>query len=286
MQSIQVKTMFLSMVALIAFAGNSVLCRLALSDGAIDPAGFTVIRLLSGVVALFPLLFLTQGKRAFNKSGSWLSGVLLFIYAVFFSFAYVSIDTATGALILFGVVQITLVIVNAIKGNRLNALELLGVVLALAGFIYLVFPELQKPSLQGFVMMSMSGVAWALYTVAGQGSSNALRDTAFNFLRTAPLFIIVFVASLNAISLTSYGVLLAIASGAITSGVGYAIWYAALPNLSTTQAGVIQLFVPIIAAFGGVLFAGELITPRLMVAAAFVLGGIMVVILAKEKIKS
>ena len=229
------------------------------------------------------LLLLSQGKVAYEKSGSWLSAFMLFAYAVLFSYAYVSIDTATGALILFGAVQITLVFVSLFKGNRLSIGELVGVALALSGFVYLVLPELQKPSLSGFIMMSIAGIAWAMYTVGGQGSSNALRDTAFNFLRTTPLVIVLLVVTLSSFSLTPYGVGLAVASGAITSGLGYAIWYAALPSLTTTQAAVIQLFVPVIAAFGGTLFANEAITLRLTIAAALVLGGIMLVIMAKRK---
>ena len=283
MQSTLTKTIFLSVVALIAFAGNSVLCRLALSDNAIDPAAFTIIRLVSGVFTLLPLLLLSQRKVVYEKSGSWLSAFMLFAYALLFSYAYVSIDTATGALILFGAVQITLVFVSFLKGNRLSLAELSGVALALSGFVYLVLPELQKPSLGGFIMMSIAGIAWAMYTVGGQGSSNALRDTTFNFLRTIPLVIVLLVVTLSSFSLTPYGVGLAIASGAITSGLGYAIWYAALPNLTTTQAAVIQLFVPVIAAFGGSVFANEAITLRLTIAAGLVLGGIMLVIMAKQK---
>ena len=283
MQSTLTKTIFLSVVALIAFAGNSVLCRLALSDNAIDPAAFTIIRLVSGVFTLLPLLLLSQRKVVYEKSGSWLSAFMLFAYALLFSYAYVSIDTATGALILFGAVQITLVFVSFLKGSRLSLAELSGVALALSGFVYLVLPELQKPSLGGFIMMSIAGIAWAMYTVGGQGSSNALRDTTFNFLRTIPLVIVLLVVTLSSFSLTPYGVGLAIASGAITSGLGYAIWYAALPNLTTTQAAVIQLFVPVIAAFGGSVFANEAITLRLTIAAGLVLGGIMLVIMAKQK---
>ena len=274
-------------MALIAFAGNSVLCRLALVDDAIDPAGFTLIRLLSGILVLWLLLwslsFISQSKGAYQKSGSWFSALMLFVYALLFSYAYISIDTATGALILFGAVQLSLVLVSLLKGKRLSINEVVGVLLALAGFVYLVLPELQKPTLSGFIMMSVSGIAWAMYTVGGQGSTNALRDTAFNFLRTVPLLIVLLVVSFNSLSLTPYGVGLAIASGAITSGLGYAIWYAALPNLTTTQAAVIMLFVPIIAAFGGVIFTDEDISLRLIIAGALVLGGIALVITAKQK---
>ena len=280
------RTVFLSLLALIAFAGNSVLCRLALTEPSIDPASFTLARLLSGIAALWMLLVLKNIKapsKSEQANGSWLSAFMLFAYAALFSYAYVSIDTATGALVLFGSVQIALIVISLIKGYKLKLGEYAGVLLALSGFVYLVLPELQKPSLSGFIMMSLAGVAWAFYTVGGQGSLNALRDTAFNFTRTFPLLILLLVFTFANISLSPYGITMAVLSGAITSGLGYAIWYAALPSLTTLQAGVIQLFVPIIAAFGGLLFADEAITLRLTIAAALVLGGIMLVIVAKTK---
>ena len=280
------RTVFLSLLALIAFAGNSVLCRLALTESSIDPASFTLARLLSGIAALWMLLVLKNIKapsKSEQANGSWLSAFMLFAYAALFSYAYVSIDTATGALVLFGSVQIALIVISLIKGHKLKLGEYAGVLLALSGFVYLVLPELQKPSLSGFIMMSLAGVAWAFYTVGGQGSLDALRDTAFNFTRTFPLLILLLVFTFANISLSPYGITMAVLSGAITSGLGYAIWYAALPSLTTLQAGVIQLFVPIIAAFGGLLFADEAITLRLTIAAALVLGGIMLVIVAKTK---
>lgn len=289
------KTTLMSVLALVAFAGNSVLCRLALSDQAVDPAGFTVIRLLSGIITLWPLLWLAQ-KRAAKKSerqndqkpssfekGSWFAGLMLFLYAMLFSYAYVNVDTATGALILFGVVQISLLIISLLKGNRLQVLEVVGMLLALFGFAYLVLPELRTPSFNGLLMMSVAGIAWAFYTVAGQGSKNALCDTTYNFSRTLPFVLILLMVSLNTLSFSPYGLILAVLSGAVTSGLGYAIWYVALPNLTTAQAGVIQLFVPIIAAVGGVIFAGENITPRLIIAALLILGGITLVILGKKR---
>ena len=280
------RTVFLSLLALIAFAGNSVLCRLALTEPSIDPASFTLARLLSGIAALWMLLVLKNIKapsKSEQANGSWLSAFMLFAYAALFSYAYVSIDTATGALVLFGSVQIALIVISLIKGYKLKLGEYAGVLLALSGFVYLVLPELQKPSLSGFIMMSLAGVAWAFYTVGGQGSLDALRDTAFNFTRTFPLLILLLVFTFANISLSPYGITMAVLSGAITSGLGYAIWYAALPSLTTLQAGVIQLFVPIIAAFGGLFFASEAITLRLTVAAALVLGGITLVIFAKTK---
>jgi len=282
----QFRTIFLSILALIAFAGNSVLCRLALSEPSIDPASFTLVRLLAGIIALWLVLLLKKLNSPIEQAqskGSWWSALMLFAYAILFSYAYLSIDTATGALVLFGMVQLTLIVISLVKGTKLSLGEYAGVSLALAGFVYLVFPELQKPSLAGFVMMSLSGVAWAFYTVAGQGSLNALRDTAFNFTRTFPLLLVLAIVTFNTLTISTYGLTLAILGGAITSGLGYAIWYAALPNLTTMQAGVIQLFVPVIAAFGGLMFAGEAITLRLTIAAALVLGGILLVIFAKAK---
>ena len=297
------KTALLSLFALIAFAGNSVLCRLALSTQsghqAIDPASFTSIRLVSGVLMLFILLVLSgrlknpsveYGDTAtLNNKGSWLAGLSLFLYAALFSYAYVTLDTATGALILFGTVQITMISVGWLRGNRLTRFEAGGVCLAVVGFIYLFLPELRQPSLLGFVLMVFAGIAWGDYTLRGQSSSDALSTTAYNFLRTLPLVVLLLLglvitgASFN---LTQTGLLLAIASGAITSGVGYAIWYAALNGLSTTQAAVIQLLVPVIAAIGGVVFSSELISLRLMIAAALVLGGVLIVILGRAKVVS
>jgi len=281
------KTIFLSFIALLAFAGNSVLCRLALANASIDPAGFTLVRLASGIAVLWLLLSLTQHSQPQAEpdktTGSWLSAIMLFVYALLFSYAYVSIDTATGALVLFGSVQLALIVIGFCKGNKLCLGEYAGVLLAFTGFVYLVLPELKTPSLTGFIMMAVAGIAWAFYTVGGQGSLNALRDTTYNFTRTLPLLIVLLLASLNSLALSSYGVIMAILSGAVTSGLGYAIWYAVLPNLTTIQAGVIQLFVPIIAAVGGVLFANELVSLRLTIAGMLVLGGIALVIFSKRK---
>jgi len=210
---------------------------------------------------------------------------MLFAYAILFSYSYVSVDTATGALILFGSVQISMVTISLLKGNRLRALELVGIVLALLGFTYLVFPQIRTPSITGLMMMSTAGLAWAFYTIDGQGSNNALRDTTFNFTRTLPFVLILFLFTFSSFSLSTYGIVLAVLSGAVTSGLGYAIWYAALPNLTTTQAGVIQLFVPIIAAIGGVVFTDEIITLRLVIAALLILGGITLVIIGKQRHK-
>ena len=297
------KTALMSALALIAFAGNSVLCRLALSDAAIHPASFTSIRLASGALTLLLLVWLSNlanGQASASKptarqtttilNNGWAAPLMLFAYAALFSFAYITLDTGVGALILFGSVQITMVLINLFKGNRLSVFEWLGLLLACSGLVYLVFPELSKPSIIGFIMMSIAGIAWGVYTVLGQGSQKPLADTASNFIKSIPFAVILILPFLGQISASPFqndalakAWLLAISSGAITSGMGYAIWYAALRNLKTSQAGVLQLLVPIIAAIGGVVFADELLTGRLIIASLLTLGGILMVMAAKNK---
>lgn len=278
------KTLLLASLALLAFAGNSVLCRLALAEGVADPASFTAVRLVSGAIVLMGLLAISS-KPSTSSKGSWLASIYLLSYAGLFSFAYVSLDTATGALILFGAVQLTMIIVNIFRGQSLQNLEWCGFLLAVFGLVYLLFPEISKPSISGFVMMLVSGIAWAGYTLKGQGSVNALADTAFNFSRTLPLLALLMVPLLGNVQINKEGLVLAFVSGALTSGVGYAIWYSALRGLSTTRAAVIQLLVPILAAIGGVLFANEALSTRLVVSAGLVLGGIMLVVSSKSKSK-
>lgn len=277
--------------ALLAFAANSVLCRLALGDNTIDATSFTVIRLFSGIIILFVMLALTSKVSKENPSdkatsndkvkGSWLAASMLFIYAVAFSFGYVSLDTGTGALILFGSVQITMIIASVIMGNKLHLSEWLGLSLAFSGFVYLILPNLTTPSLMGFILMSVSGMAWGIYTLLGRASTSPLNDTAYNFLRTSPFILVLIVFGLDHAHITSMGIVLAVLSGAIASGLGYFIWYIALNGLSVTQAAVVQLFVPIIAAIGGVILTSELITLRLVESSALVLGGILMVILGR-----
>jgi drug/metabolite transporter (DMT)-like permease len=269
--------------ALLAFAANSVLCRLALGENAIDPSSFTIIRLISGIIILMAVMQLTgkSNKIKSQSKGSWLAGGMLFIYAIAFSFGYVSLDTGTGALILFGAVQITMIMASVISGNKLHTSEWFGLVIAFSGFVYLIIPNLVTPSLMGFILMTISGIAWGLYTLIGRTSQNSLSDTAYNFLRTSPFVLVLIIFGLNNVHLTYQGVILAVLSGAIASGLGYFIWYIALRGLSVTQAAVVQLFVPIIAATGGVVFTDELITLRLIESSALVLGGILTVILGR-----
>ncbi len=207
---------------------------------------------------------------------------MLFLYATTFSFAYVSLDTGIGALILFGAVQITMIMISLIKGTRLHVSEWLGVILAFSGFIYLVMPGLTAPSLTGFLLMATAGIAWGIYTVKGQASQNPVSDTTYNFLRTLPLVLILVMVTFPYARLSNEGILLAVLSGAITSGIGYAVWYMALRELSTSKAAVVQLCVPIIAAAGGILFAHETIPQRMLLASVMILGGILMVIMRKH----
>lgn len=278
-----------SLISLVAFAGNSVLCRLALADGSIDPAAFTSVRIISGAITLMILVIITRESNRVADSKaklinqSWFAPLMLFVYAALFSFAYLSLETGVGALILFASVQISLLIMALFRGERFSTMEIGGLLLACSGLVYLVFPELSKPSFVGFVMMSLSGIAWGVYTLNGQGSSTPLFDTNSNFVKAVPMVLILLIVFRDALAITPFGLTMAIASGAITSGVGYVVWYAVLPSLSTSLAGAMQLLVPIIAAAGGVFFAGEHVSNRLIIASVLTLGGILLVIVAKKK---
>ncbi|TLX46527.1 EamA family transporter [Pseudoalteromonas phenolica] len=270
-------------MALIAFAGNSILCRIALSDAQIDAAGFTVVRLISAAIFLYFLVFFNKrtDKSPLNY-GSWWSSIMLFIYAICFSFAYISLDTGTGALILFGSVQLCMLTISKLSGERFSSLALIGLLAALIGFIYLVFPTLTTPSLIGFVLMSLSGVAWGLYTLAGKGAKQPKAETSMNFIRTLPLALIA-LPFVDFSSITTKGLIIAMISGIVTSGIGYIICYKALPLLTGIQAAVSQLLVPVIAAIGGFLFLSEPTSTRLIIASLLILGGVLLVSLEKSK---
>jgi drug/metabolite transporter (DMT)-like permease len=282
MNKYYIKIILCTIFSLLAFAGNSVLCRLALGENTIDAASFTVIRLLSGIIVLTIATTITRKTSEVNSKGSWLAASMLFFYAVAFSYGYISLDTGTGALILFGAVQITMIIVSVFSGNRLHYSEWLGLFIAFSGFVYLIIPGLTTPSLMGFILMTFSGMAWGFYTVVGRSSTQPLNDTAYNFLRTSPFVLVLLIFTLQDSNISLEGIVLAALSGAIASGVGYSVWYIALGGLSVTQAAVVQLFVPIIAAMGGVIFTNELITLRLLESSALVLGGVLTVILGRN----
>lgn len=275
---ILIKTILFTGFTLIAFAANSVLCRLALGEKTIDASSFTVIRLLSGAIVLLIILKMNRIKNSSPIKGNWFASLMLFLYAVTFSFAYITLDTGTGAIILFGSVQITMILLSLISGNRLLITEWIGVSIAFIGFIYLVSPGVTSPSIMGFSFMTVAGIAWGIYTLKGRDSLNPLMDTAYNFFRTIPFVMVLAVIAIQSTYYTTEGILLAALSGGIASGIGYTIWYVALGGLSAIQAAVVQLLVPVIAALGGVIFLSEKITLRLTLSGIMILGGILMVV--------
>lgn len=270
----------LTLLALLAFAGNSLLCRAALAHTQIDAASFTTVRMVSGALALWLLVQLraraTAGARM--GQGSWGSAAALFAYAAAFSFAYVQLGAALGALILFCAVQTSMTSWGLLRGERLGALQVLGLVLAFGGLVGLLLPGLSAPPLLPALLMIAAGCAWGVYSLRGKGAGDPLQVTAGNFLRTVPMALALSLALLAQARLDTTGVLYAVLSGAVTSGVGYAIWYAALPHLKAMVAATLQLSVPVIAAGGAVLFLGEALSLRLLLASAAILGGIALVV--------
>ena len=268
------KTFFLTTLALIAFAANSVLCRMALGEGAIDAAGFTTIRLLSGAAALWLLLrfFLAGGLP--RSSGSWQAATMLFVYALAFSFAYLALNAGTGALILFGSVQITMFSAGLLRGERLGTWAWIGFALAAGGLIFLVLPGVSAPEPAGSLLMAAAGAAWGLYCLPGRAGRNPLEHTTANFARATPMAIAASILLAGRSHFSSSGIVLAIISGAVTSGCGYVIWYSALRHLTILRASIVQLCVPVLAALGGVAFLGESMTWRLTVSGALILGGV------------
>lgn len=297
-----------TLIALFAFAGNSVLCRLALQGQSIDATSFTILRLLSGAITLLLIVRISNlyrdnlAKRKITSQrlerdpalasarATWLSAFMLFAYAASFSYAYIMLDAGLGALILFGCVQLSMITVSIIQKQPLTWIKYFGIASAFMGLVYLVNAQSTLSdvsfSLFGFGLMVVSGVAWAGYTLLGKGSSVPLLDTSANFSKS-----LVFAVPLCSVyllfdfELSPTGIWLSIASGAITSGLGYAIWYYALNGLNAVQAGVVQLLVPVIAAFGGLLWIGEAITLELIIAQAVILGGIALVMFTPSKIK-
>ena len=274
----------LTTLAMIAFAANSVFNRLALATGSIDPGSFTVIRLVAGAIMLGILVrgIGTPPRDSWFDWRDWAPALYLFTYAVTFSYAYLTLTTGTGALILFGAVQITLILATLASGNRLQPNEWLGLAVSFGGLVYLNLPGVDAPPASGLLLMLVAGIAWGFYTISGRGSDTPLDDTARNFCRSLPLALLLGIFVWWERSLSAAGVLYAVLSGAIASGVGYAIWYSALRLISTTQAAVVQLSVPLIAAWAGAVLLSEAITLRLVVASALILGGILLVFVGKS----
>lgn len=264
-------------LALVAFAGNSLLCRAALAHTRIDAASFTTVRLLSGTVVLCCLVWLRRGAHA--GRGNWLSALALFAYAAGFSFSYLHLTAAAGALLLFGAVQTTMIGFGLWSGERLRVLQIVGLILACGGLVGLLLPGLSAPPLAGALLMLGAGIGWGVYSLRGKGGGDSLKVTAGNFTRALPMTLALSLALWPRTSLDPAGAGYAFLSGALASGVGYAIWYTALPSLTSTTAATVQLSVPILAAAGGVFFLGEPLTLRLLVASVAIIGGIALVVL-------
>ena len=268
---------------MIAFASNSLLCRLALRNTAIDPATFTSVRILSGAVTLWLVTRLWRNKG--SREGNWLSGLALFAYAAAFSFAYITLSAGTGALLLFGTVQATMILWGLIKGERLGPGQICGLIVAVAGLIVLVLPGIAAPPLIGSLLMVSAGLAWGIYSVRGKGTRNPTSATAGNFIWAVPFALVLSLLLLKSTKLDSLGITYALVSGAVTSGLGYIVWYAVLPHLSAAGAACVQLSVPVLAAAGGILLLGEAPTFRFFVASAAILGGIALLIANSNRLR-
>jgi len=273
----------LTALTLVAFAANSLLCRMALGGELIDPMSFTALRLVSGALALAPISrWVAESKTSHNTTRSWGSGFALFAYAAAFSLAYVSLTTGTGALILFGAVQVTMICAALYSGERLGPVQWLGSLAAVIGLVYLVLPGISAPDPVGALLMCVAGIAWGVYSIRGKGVPAPVTMTAVNFRRSTPWALAASAVALSSLHLRPTGVLLALTSGVITSGLGYVLWYKALAHLTTTQASVVQLLVPVLAAFGGVALLSEQVTLRLFSASALILGGVALAVLKRR----
>jgi drug/metabolite transporter (DMT)-like permease len=293
------RILILTLLAMIAFASNSLLCRAALTKNSIDPATFTFLRIFSGAVALWLIMSIRKkmvaertasplvetfcnssliGRYLSLRYGNWISAVALFAYAAGFSFAYTSLSAGTGALLLFGAVQATMILRGLHKGERLNTIQIVGFIVAVTGLVVLVFPGLSAPPLIGSILMLGAGLAWGIYSLRGKGEQNPASVTTGNFVRAVPFAAALSIIFLPWINYSLGGITYAITSGAVTSALGYVIWYSALPGLKTASAATVQLSVPVLAATGGILLLGEPITLRYVLASVAVLSGIALVV--------
>jgi drug/metabolite transporter (DMT)-like permease len=273
-------TALLTSLAMIAFAANSVLCRLALGDGHMDAASFASVRVISGALALAAIV-LYRSAGPVPRDADWRAALALFVYMAFFSFAYVSLGAGTGALVLFGAVQLTMFIVALRSGEAFSAISWVGLLFAIAGLVYLVSPGVTAPDPRGAILMAVAGIAWGIYSLLGRQAADPTRATAWNFLLSVPLVAITSLFFMDQFHTTSFGIALAVASGILASGIGYVIWYAALRGLAATSAATVQLSVPVIAAIGGVVLLSEDLTLRLLIASAATLGGVAIVLMQR-----
>jgi len=265
---------WLAILALLCFAANSILARLALRAGEIDAASFTAIRLASGALVLWLALQVRGARLRLTGPGRWIGAVLLFLYAAPFAFAYLELSAGMGALVLFAAVQLTMIGAGILSGERPTGLEWLGLAAALAGVVYLDLPGLSAPAPLGAALMAIAGIAWGLYSLRGRGAVAPLAETAVAFLLATPLGLLLGAVNSARAHGSAIGIACAVASGALASGGGYAAWYGVLPRLSATRAGTIQLAVPVLAALAGVLLLGERVTTRLVVSSIAILGGV------------
>jgi len=265
--------------ALTGFAANSLLCRTALRPGLIDAASFTAVRIAAGAAALFALSAARAGTAA--RSGSWGSALALVGYAAAFSYSYLRIGAGTGALLLFGSVQATMLLAGLRAGERLRPRAALGLALALVGLVILVLPGLTAPDPLGAALMAAAGVAWGVYSLRGRGARQPLLETAGNFARSVPFAVLLLLPALPAAHASGAGLALAALSGALASGVGYSFWYAALPSLGALRAAIVQLSVPVLTAAGAALLLGEPITARLVLSSVVILGGVALALLGR-----
>jgi len=273
----RLSTVSLTLVAMLAFAANSLLCRLALEGGLIDPASFSTVRVIAGAVTL-SVIVLPRWRIRGGISADWRSAAMLSAYLAFFSFAYLTLSAGTGALILFSAVQLTMFTAALRRGESFGPFAWLGLAMAVMGLVYLVAPGLSAPDPVGAALMAIAGIAWGMYSLRGRNVADPLEATAANFVCAVPLVIAVSVPFAGELDGSWHGFALAAASGSIASGLGYVVWYVALGGLTAARAATVQLSVPVIAAFGGILLLGEAITLRLVLASAMTLGGIGIVL--------
>ena len=279
--SMKANTLILTAAAMIAFAANSVLCRLALGAGLIDAASFATVRTISGALMLAGILL--ARRRAVTAKPDWRSVLALYLYMVFFAFAYLSLSAGTGALVLFGAVQLTMFTVALRSGEHFSAVSWAGLALAIAGLVYLVSPGLTAPDPLGAALMTIAGIAWGGYSLVGRSAADPAEATAHNFIYAVPLVAVTSLVFIGDFYVTAAGATYAVASGAVASAIGYAIWYTALRGLTGTGAATVQLSVPVIAAIGGVLLLSEAVTVRLVIASAATLGGVALVLTQRNR---
>jgi drug/metabolite transporter (DMT)-like permease len=274
---------FLSFISLLFLSVNSLLCKAALLDQTTDAYSFTFIRLFSGSIVLIFLIYLKEKSISINPKTNWISSFMLFLYAISFSFSYLSLNAGLGALILFATVQLTMIIVALLNKERLDLKKCIGIALALCGLVYLLFPKDDfELSIFHFLLMVIAGVAWGFYTILGKKSKNALKDTAENFIKTIPFLFIFFILFVEEINISTNGVILAMVSGGITSALGYVLWYLVLKNIEILTASIIQLIVPLIAIGLSIILLEESISSTLVISSIMILSGIFTYLYKKE----